>query len=326
MVDRKAGTDTSPDKGSHDEMDPTPVPGGVEEIPGYPYVIRYPGIVAIADEKGTEIELIEFFDCIGGAMWSKYHYVQSPLVRSARNVGATMRYLLRPGTADLDLQGSCFPAGICGAEIGDEEIAISYIGLGGGGVGASAGRSFAGGVLRHQTDPSGGGRKAGSTIWLPRMQRVLIGIDDTDTPDSGASWTLAHNIARAVEDETARYLSHTIVQLFPVPYRTKNCVSIVCEFASASPVGLIARFHNLLQKYTLSDETGMAVFTGFDPSPLLPFAWMVKKGEVVRDLLPEIEQGNLDLIMKGRGIIGAVAAIPFYTRFEEALSLWTGRS
>jgi tRNA(Ile2) C34 agmatinyltransferase TiaS len=116
------------------------------------------------------------------------------------------------------------------------------------------------------------------------------------------------------------------VQLFPVPYRTKNCVSIVCEFASANPGQLVARFHNLLRKYTLSDETGMAAFTGFDPSPLLPFAWMVKKGEVQRDLLPEMEGGHLELIMKGRGIIGAVAAIPFYTRFEEALSLWTGQS
>jgi methanogenesis imperfect marker protein 11 len=156
------------------------------------------------------------------------------------------------------------------------------------------------------------------------MQRVLIGIDDTDTPEKGASWTLAHNIAREVEDETSRYLSHTIVQLFPVPYRTKNCVSTVCEFASSNPRLLIDRFHSLLEKYTLSDETGMAVFTGFDPSPLLPFAWKVKKGEVMRDLLPAGREGHLEFVMEGRGIIGAVAAIPFSTRFEEALSLWTG--
>jgi methanogenesis imperfect marker protein 11 len=297
---------------------------GDEEIAGYPYVIRYPGIVAVTDEKGTEIELIEFFDCIGGAMWSKHHYVQSPLVLSARNVGSSMRYILKPGRADLNLQGSSFPAGICGAEISDAEIAISYVGIGGGGVGASGCRSYAGGVIRCLADPSGGGKRAGSTVWLPRMQRVLIGVDDTDTPQKGASWTLVHNIARAVEDEASRYLSHTIVQLFPVSYRTKNCVSSVCEFASSNPRRLIDRFHSLLEEYTLSDETGMAVFTGFDPSPLFPFAWMAKKGEVQRDLLPTIGEGHLEFVMEGRGIIGAVAAIPFYTRFDEALSLWTG--
>ena len=30
--------------------------------------------------------------------------------------------------------------------------------------------------------------------------------------------------------------------------------------------------------------------------------------------------------MNGRGIIGAVAALPFYTRFEEALELCSGQS
>jgi methanogenesis imperfect marker protein 11 len=173
-------------------------------------------------------------------------------------------------------------------------------------------------------EPSGGGRKAGATIWLPKMQRVLIGVDDTDTPDEGATWTLTHNIARAIENEDSRYLSHTIVQLFPVPYRTKNCVSIVCEFATTDRAGLVSAYQRLLEKYTLSDETGMAVFSGFDPDPLLSFGQNVKRGEVRRDLIPSSTDGNLELRMEGRGVIGAVAAIPFYTQYEEALSLWTG--
>jgi methanogenesis imperfect marker protein 11 len=289
-----------------------------------PYLIHYPSIVAVADENGTAVELVEFFDCIGGAMWSMHHYAKSPIVRSVRNCGATMRYLLNPGSSELDLRGSSFPAGICGAEVRGEEIAVSYIGLGGGGVGASGCRSYAGGVLRCRNDPSGGGKKAGATIWLPKRQRVLIGVDDTDTPDEGATWTLTHNIARAVEDKNSRYLSHTIVQLFPVPYRTKNCVSIVCEFASSDPDSLIRAFQHLLEKYTLSEDTGMAVFTGFDPQILVPFGNSVKRGEVPRGAIPEPADGKLKLIMEGRGLIGAVAAIPFYTRFEEALSLWNG--
>jgi methanogenesis imperfect marker protein 11 len=164
-------------------------------------------------------------------------------------------------------------------------------------------------------------------VWLPRRERVLIGVDDTDTPQEGATWTLCHNIARSVQDEDSRYLSHTIVQLFPVPYRTKNCVAVVCEFASRSPGRLVSTFQRLLASHTLSRETGMAVFRGFDPGPLLmEFGWAVKRGEVSRDRLDALERDGLVCVMRGRGLIGAAAAIPFYTRYQEALKLCDGRN
>ncbi|HTY53141.1 MAG TPA: methanogenesis marker protein 11 [Methanomicrobiales archaeon] len=289
-----------------------------------PYVIHYPQIVGIADHSGARVEVIEFFDCVGGAMWARHHYRKSPLVESARTVGATTRYVLKTGKTPLDLAGSTFAAGISEARVEGNEIAVTYIGLGGGGVGASICRSTAKGVTRCLTDPSGGGKVAGSTVWLPLRERVLIGIDDTDTAEEGATWTLAHNIAKAVEDDRSRYLSHTLVQLFPVPYRTKNCVATVCEFASADPAGLVSRFHRLLGKYTLSDKTGMAVYRGFDPSFLLPFARKVKRGEVTDSDLKEAAGDRVEIVMDGRGKIGAVAAIPFYTDYDEALTAWTG--
>lgn len=292
-----------------------------------PYVIHYPRIVAVADESGGRVELVEFFDCIGGAMWSKCHYAQSPIVENVRCVGPTMRYSLKSGTVDLALEGSRFPAGISACTVNKKEIAVTYIGMGGGGVGAAACRSDAAGVLRSRSDPAGGGKVAGATIWLPRMQRVLIGVDDTDTPEDGATWTLVHNIARAVEDERSVYLSHTIVQLFPVPYRTKNCVGLVAEFASGDPDGLVMRFQNLLQKYTLSKKTGMAVYTGFTVSEeLVAYGWKVKRGEVEAGLPGSIQDPGLRVVMNGRGIVGAVAAIPFFTRYEEALELCSGKN
>lgn len=292
-----------------------------------PYVIHYPQIVAVADETGSRVELIEFFDCVGGAMWSKHHYAQSPVVEDVRCVGSTMRYRLKPQSVDLALEGSRFPAGISACTVDNSEIAITYIGMGGGGVGAAACRSDARGVMRSRSDPAGGGKVAGATIWMPRMQRVLIGVDDTDTPEEGATWTLVHNIAKAVEDEHSVYLSHTIVQLFPVPYRTKNCVSLVAEFATTNPAALTERFHTLLKKYTLSQKTGMAVYTGFSPSEeLLAYGRNVKRGEVHPGLLEQLRDKNLKIIMNGRGITGAVAAIPFFTRYGEALELCSGQT
>ena len=290
-----------------------------------PYVIRYPQIVAVADKSGEKVELIEFFDCVGGAMWTQHHYAQSPLVEEVRCVGATSRYLLRPGAVDLALQGSKFPAGISGVSVTKDEIAVTYIGMGGGGVGATSCRAAAKGVLREHCDPSGGGKVASATLWLPRRQRVLIGVDDTDTSEAGATWTLVHNIAKAVEDEQSVYLSHTIVQLFPVAYRTKNCVSLVAEFATTEQARLVEKFRELLENYTLSDKTGMAVYTGFVPSPaLLDYGHRVKQGEVGPDLVRNLADPDLTIIMNGRGITGAVAALPFYTRYGEALELCSG--
>ena len=291
-----------------------------------PYVIHYPKIVAVADASGKNVELVEFFECVGGAMWTQHHYAQSPIITDVRCVGSTTRYRISPGSVNLALEGSRFPAGISACTVDSSEIAITYIGMGGGGVGAAACRSDAKGVLRSRSDPAGGGKVAGATLWLPRMQRVLIGVDDTDTPEEGATWTLVHNIAKAVEDEHSVYLSHTIVQLYPVPYRTKNCVGLVAEFATSDPKGLVDRFHALLERYTLSKKTGMAVYTGFTTSEeLLAFGRKVKRGEVEHGLLESLNDENLEIIMNGRGIIGAVAAIPFYTNYQEALELCTGK-
>jgi methanogenesis imperfect marker protein 11 len=292
-----------------------------------PYIIHYPRILTIADADNARVELVEFFDCVGGAMWSKYHYARSPIVEDVRCVGSTMRYLLKTGTADLALEGSRFPAGISSCTMDDSEVAVTYIGMGGGGVGAASCRSDAAGVLRSRSDPAGGGKVAGATIWLPRMQRVLIGVDDTDTPEEGATWTLVHNISRAVEDKDSIYLSHTIVQLYPVPYRTKNCVGLVAEFATMDPEGLIARFRTFLEKYTLSKKTGMAVYTGFTPSAeLLAYGRRVKRGEITVADMERLTDPNLRIILNGRGIIGAIAAIPFFTHYEEALELCSGEN
>ena len=286
----------------------------------HPYSISYPEILAVSSDDNKRIELVERFACLGGAMWVKNHYAKSPLVIGSRIISDSQRFMVNVGSADLHLKGSYFPAGISGVEVTDSEISVSYLGLGGGGVGASICRATAGGVLRYESDECGGGKVAGSTIHLPKYTRVIIGLDDTDTPEEGATWTLAHNISKAVETSSSRYLSHTITQLYPVPYRTKNCVSLACEFATTEPDKLIDRFEALVQKYTLSEETGLCVHVGFDPSELLPYARKVKAGEVTRDDFETVRR-HLDVRIEGRGIIGAAAAIPFYTNYTEALLL-----
>ena len=110
----------------------------------------------------------------------------------------------------------------------------------------------------------------------------------------GATWTLVHNIAKAVEDKHTVYLSHTIVQLFPVPYRTKNCVSLVAEFATTDPEGLTARFHQPPGTVYAVWKNRDGRLHRFIPSTdLLEFGWKVKRGEVNPGLLENLQDPEI---------------------------------
>jgi tRNA(Ile2) C34 agmatinyltransferase TiaS len=69
----------------------------------------------------------------------------------------------------------------------------------------------------------------------------------------------------------------------------------------------------------------MAAYTGFSPSDeLVAYGRHVKRGEIKPNVLEQLHDKDLRIIMDGRGIIGAVAALPFFIRYEEALKLCNG--
>jgi len=287
-----------------------------------PYVVVYMQIHALVDTEARLVELLERSRCYGGSAWARYHYSRGPLIQSSRNLGDWFRYMLKPGCADLDLVSSKRSAGIESVLVKDEEVEITYAGLGGGGVGATLSRAKAGDVLRYEVTECGGGRVARGTIVLPRRERLIIGVDDTDSKTTGATWSLIHNIASKVDRPEARYISHSLVQLFPVPTKTQNCVSTAVEFAClpGKAEGMLADFMALLKKYSVSKETGMAVFRNFDPSSLLAYAQRCKRERVqYEDALEAAREAGVEILMDGRGLIGAVAALPFYARPDESI-------
>lgn len=199
---------------------------------------------------------------------------------------------------------------------------MTYAGLGGGGVGATLSRAGAEDVLRCDLTECGGGRVARGTIVLPRRERLIIGVDDTDSKTTGATWTLIHNISSKVDRPEARYVSHSLVQLFPVPTKTQNCVSTAVEFACLPGrcEAMLSDFKALLGKYSVSEQTGMAVFRDFDPSCLLPFGQRCKRERVLyEDALDAAQENGVQILMKGQGLIGAVAALPFSARPDESV-------
>ncbi len=287
-----------------------------------PYVVVYRQIHAIASECGDLVEIIEHSSCYGGSAWARYHYSKGPLIISSRALGDWFRYIVRPGTIDLDLISSKRSAGIESVVIEGDEVEITYAGLGGGGVGATLSRAKAGDVLHYDVTECGGGRVARGTIVVPKRERLIIGVDNTDSKTVGATWSLVHNIAANVDRHEARYLSHALIQLFPVPTKTQNCVSTAVEFAClpGESEGMIEDFKVLLEKYSVSSETGMAVFRGFDPSALIPYSQSCRCGRVkYEDALAAARDSNVKIVLDGQGLIGAVAALPFYARPDESI-------
>jgi len=285
-------------------------------------VVVYKQIHAVVDDDAKRVELLERSSCYGGSAWARYHYSHGPLVISSCNQGEWFRYMLNPGNVDLDLVSSKRSAGIESVKVSGSEVEVTYAGLGGGGVGATLSRARAEDVLRYDATECGGGRVARGTIVLPRRERMIIGVDDTDSKTVGATWSLIHNIAQKVDRPEARYISHSLVQLFPVPTKTQNCVSTVVEFAClpGRGEGMLGDFRALLQKYTVSEQTGMAVFRDFDPSELLAFGLRCKRERVsYEDAVKVAQEAGVQIIMKGQGLIGAIAALPFNARPDESI-------
>ena len=289
-----------------------------------PYNITYKGIYAVADRKNENVEIMEQSSCYGGSAWALYHYSKSPLMIKSRAVGDMMRYLVRTGHIPLDLKSSVAAAGIESVIVNGDEIEITYSGLGGGGVGATTCRAYASGVLRCRLSESGGGKKASGTIVVPRRERVLVGIDNTDSKEVGATWTLAHNIAAAVDAPERKYISHTLVQLYPVPDKTQNCVATVLEFAcmGGAKKDLLDAIRSGLEKYSVSDETGMVAFSEFDAEGLMEYSRLCRSKMITKELtLKTCKEFDVEICIDGKGIIGALAALPWFSLNDESVML-----
>jgi len=286
-----------------------------------PWIVPYKDIVAIV---GTDcVELIETTNCYGGAAWARYHYSQtSPLIISSRSLGNTTRYLIKVGTSDLKLRASVSAGGIESVELLKDTVKVTYAGLGGGGVGATMCRALARDVLDYDLTPAGGSKMSRGTLTLPKRSRIIIGVDDTDTKEEGATWSLVNNIAAMVDSKALRYVSHAIVQLYPVKAKTKNCVATVVEFASLNDNKPIKKFKKLLEDLSLSDKTGMAVLKSFSAERLLSYGDAARSGEVFHSAAIEAaEAAGVEVCLEGRGIIGAIAALPFFSQSDTSVKL-----
>ena len=291
------------------------------------WVMSYNEIIGIYDHRAERVMLIEDYGPKNGFFveaWRTYHFPRtSSLVEKSYREGGKSIFVIKKGTAKLNLKPAFAPIGISECQVQNNKIYITYQGYGGGGVSAAYSRGMTDGVIGSKTIRTGGGEKLGSgQIVLPIWKMLLVGIDDTDNQNEGATYALAHNLAQEISDsKNIRYVIHGNVQLYPYnPYKTRNCFSTVIGFLyrhEQDKKKIIQHFQFNLKKYTLSQETAMVTYDGFylprkliDLSSALKFHFFDDINYIEKIAL----NNHLGVypITGRRGIIGATAAIGLY--------------
>ena len=180
-----------------------------------PWIAPYEKVLTMVD--GDNVELVEYHPCISGSHWLLHQYRNnSELIDSAYRDGNKHVYKCHVGKAPLDLKASFNAAGIDEIVVDGDEVKVTHAGLAGAGVGAGMCRGMGEGVKYVELIQVGGGSKAGkATVVTPKLEKVVIGVDDTDTKDAGATWTMAHNLGVELGEMGFEYSNnHTHLEKF----------------------------------------------------------------------------------------------------------------
>ena len=295
------------------------------------WVSPFEKIVVLADKEKKVIEIFEKHPRgMATASWVTYHYPKaSSLITQSIGEGSQSYFKVKEGKCDLELKAGISAAGIEEVNIYEDKVNITYAGLGGGGVGAVLNRGLAEGVRSIEIlDYGGGGGLSKATLSFDLKQKIVVGVDDTDTKEEGATWSLANEIAYKIEKEgLADYLRHTLVQLYPRnPHKTQNCVSTALTFGVLPKNFPLfkERIFELFNKYTLSKETGLVVLTGIGiDKEIRDYSFKVKTSLMSLDEAIDFSKKikNLDVLMDNWGLIGAIAALGYSEDPNEAVRL-----
>ncbi|MCE5297216.1 MAG: DUF1743 domain-containing protein [Euryarchaeota archaeon] len=279
------------------------------------------GIYALVDEKNGVAQIIEECSAKGPVEWDACNRKRAKgVLRDIRVEGTTLimdtiigEEEVRFGPASKDVGGQ----GIKALKVEGDVVKTTWVGLAGASVGIGACMPQGPGtIMAEYPDDAkiGGAHEIEVTVTLPKMVRIVIAVDDTDTKERGASWSMLLSVAR--ECKIGHMLEHKIVQLNPnVPEKTTNCVAVGVSFAveEKDVESLLSYFEESIRKATFSKETMIVVFQGLKvPEEVVQYGLRAKKEILTVDVAMDVAKRNglrLIEVTGRRGTIGAVAGI-----------------
>src|SRR4030042_3293271 len=278
-------------------------------------------LITMVDEKSKKAKIVEEWCAQGPVQWDASNRLRARgAVEHVEVIGTTLIMDARLGEGEVrfgpvskDTGGQALKS----VHVKNGKVETTWIGLAGASVGVGACLPQAEGVEMAELigdELVGGSRRVEIRITTPLHRRLIIGIDDTDTKEKGATWVLGLKLGR--EMPHGIFLNHKIIQLNPhAPQKTTNCASTAVAFAvrPEEVVPTVKWAKDFVSKGTYSDQTCVSVFEGLDiPRKLVKYGADAKEKILsIHDADHAAKENGVEIheITGGRGAIGAIAAI-----------------
>ena len=219
--------------------------------------------------------------------------------------------------------------GLKALKVEGDEVRTTWYGIAGASVGIGACIPQCPDVIRTEYPDDfqmGGAHRAHVDIITPKLVRVIIGIDDTDTKEKGASWVASLKLG--TQCPIGHFIEHKIIQLNPkVPNKTTNCCSTAVSFAVREDEipALIEFAVDFIRKESYSEDAVITVYQGLKvPEPLRDFGWSCKSVLYTPDDAVRVAEENgvqIISVTGMKGVIGAVAAIGCFDLGERSAGI-----
>jgi len=151
-------------------------------------------------------------------------------------------------------------------------------------------------------------------VYTRALTHVIIGLDDTDSRDAGATFALAIALLQHLSKMSGIIpIMHRVAMLYPgIEEKTAGNSCSYIEVAAEPNVvdGLMERASRFVSDDSISEEWGLAMKTGFSiPDDLRVYGYDARERRVSRSACEEIAERNNVRLAGGRGVVGALAAV-----------------
>jgi methanogenesis imperfect marker protein 11 len=275
----------------------------------------------LVDEENGVGQIVEICKHRGPGEWDVVNRKRAGgILKSIRQDGTTLimdvalgKKELNFGPVSADIGGQ----GVSGMVVEGDRVRTSWFGIAGASIGVGACIPQCPDVIHTEYPDNfvlGGANAVHLDIITPKMVRVIIGMDDTDTKEVGASWVVALKLGETCP--IGKFIEHRIIQLNPkVPNKTTNCCSTAVSFAVKEEEipELVEYCKEFIRKESYSKDSVMTVFKGLKiPEGLAKYGWGAKSILYTEeDAIKAAKENGVEIyeITGSKGTIGAVAAI-----------------